>query len=60
MLHEPAPVIDTVDPTTAHWPLPVKFTGRPELADALIENAASPKTLSPNDSNVMVWGTATS
>jgi hypothetical protein len=36
-------------------PLAVKLTGRPELADALSEKAASPKVRSASAPNVMVW-----
>src|SRR5215217_6283381 len=56
MVHDPAARIETVDPTTVQPPAAVKLTGRPELADALIENVASPYTLLPSDSKVMVDG----
>src|SRR3954451_23801722 len=59
MVHEPAALSDTLEPTTAQPPAAVKFTGRPELVEALTANNGSPKTLSPIGSKVMVCATAT-
>ena len=53
---DPAPTIVTMVPLTVATAelLLVKVIGRPEVVDALIENAASPIDLAGNGPNVIV------
>src|SRR5258708_37328139 len=56
MLHEPPPVMWTVEPATLQLPLAAKLvTARPEDAVALTAKSGSPKVLLASAPNVMVW-----
>jgi len=55
MMHEPAPVIWTVEPATLQLPLAVNVIVRPEDAVALTSKSASPKVLLTRAPNVIVW-----
>ena len=54
IVHEPAPVIVTVEPLTVQFPLEAKVTANPELAVADTTKGASPKILLVSAPKVIV------
>src|SRR6266700_499778 len=54
-VHEPAPVMWTVEPATVQLPLAAKVTVRLEDAVALTAKSASPKFFAPSAPKVIVW-----